>query len=342
MKARVGRIPVVAALILALAIAFVDFGSTHAEDACLTAPNGPAPQGSHWYFHEDHATQQKCWTIKPVNRTAGEAAASDKAAAERPETDAVTAAPGGAHSADPARNNTQANARRTAKPLVATRPDTPPAGGPKVAARPDAPASAAPVAAPWPDTPAATKAGGDAAAWPSPQAKTAPDPVAWPDPSAAAVAKESIAWPDLPVAQAAGTEKVPEPSAPVSSGDTDPQLAGAPAATSSDVPVGLLLGGAAVLVIVGLYLRAIVTRSIKRPRTANVRGREPARIERDADERRMPAFPEHLFQLAANQNEQPRQDLRQDELRQDDEQRQNDEAVAALRKLLCILDRQAA
>jgi hypothetical protein len=344
MKAQVGRISVVAALILAPASALVAINSARGEDACLTAPNGPAPQGSHWYFHEDRATQQKCWTIKPVNHTSSEAVAPDKTAAEKPETDAVTAAPSGAH-ADPVRNNTQANPRRPAK-ASAARTDAPPAGSPKVAARPEASPSAPAVAAPWPEPPAAAKPSGDAAAWPNPQAKTAADPVAWPDPSAAAVAKESIAWPDLPAAQAGGAgvdaDKATEPSAPVAaaptSGDANAQPTGASAAAaSSDLPVGLLLGGAVVLVIVGLYLRAIVTRSIKRPRTANVRRREPARIEHDADERRMPAFPEHLFQLAANQNEQLRQDLRQN-----DEQRQNDEAVAALRKLLLILDRQAA
>jgi len=31
---------------------------------CLAAPNGPVPQGSHWYFHTDRATQHKCWALR--------------------------------------------------------------------------------------------------------------------------------------------------------------------------------------------------------------------------------------------------------------------------------------
>ena len=31
---------------------------------CLAAPNGPVPQGSHWYFRTDRATQHKCWSLR--------------------------------------------------------------------------------------------------------------------------------------------------------------------------------------------------------------------------------------------------------------------------------------
>jgi hypothetical protein len=31
---------------------------------CLAAPNGPAPQGNHWYYHTDRATQRKCWALR--------------------------------------------------------------------------------------------------------------------------------------------------------------------------------------------------------------------------------------------------------------------------------------
>src|SRR5271154_3846807 len=86
MKAKAGLIPVAAALFVALAGVIGDADSARAEDDCLTAPNAPAPQGSHWYYHEDRATQRKCWYVRPQSQAAGEVAPQDKATAERPET----------------------------------------------------------------------------------------------------------------------------------------------------------------------------------------------------------------------------------------------------------------
>ena len=39
------------------------FDLAHASD-CLPAPNSPAPKGSHWYYHLNRATQQKCWYVR--------------------------------------------------------------------------------------------------------------------------------------------------------------------------------------------------------------------------------------------------------------------------------------
>jgi hypothetical protein len=41
----------------------VSFDLAHAGD-CLPAPNSPAPKGSHWYYHLNRATQQKCWYVR--------------------------------------------------------------------------------------------------------------------------------------------------------------------------------------------------------------------------------------------------------------------------------------
>jgi hypothetical protein len=50
-------------------------------DDCLTAPNSPAPEGSHWYYQTDRATQRKCWYLRapgqatqPATRPISEAA----------------------------------------------------------------------------------------------------------------------------------------------------------------------------------------------------------------------------------------------------------------------------
>jgi hypothetical protein len=66
--------------------------SAHAED-CLPKPTGPAPQGSHWYYHTDNGT--KCWFL----RTPEEAAALAADAANQEEQDAEDNASGDATSA---------------------------------------------------------------------------------------------------------------------------------------------------------------------------------------------------------------------------------------------------
>jgi hypothetical protein len=32
--------------------------------SCITAPNSPAPQGKHWFYRTDRATQRKCWYLR--------------------------------------------------------------------------------------------------------------------------------------------------------------------------------------------------------------------------------------------------------------------------------------
>ena len=48
-------------------------------DKCLAAPDSPSPQGTHWYYQLDWATQRKCWHLRapdrPLRRGAATAAA---------------------------------------------------------------------------------------------------------------------------------------------------------------------------------------------------------------------------------------------------------------------------
>jgi hypothetical protein len=44
-------------------------------DHCLSAPNYLAPQGSHWYYQLDWATQRKCWYLRAFGPPAQQAAA---------------------------------------------------------------------------------------------------------------------------------------------------------------------------------------------------------------------------------------------------------------------------
>jgi hypothetical protein len=45
------------------AMTTVPFDLARAGD-CLAAPNFPAPKGSHWYYHLNRETQQKCWYVR--------------------------------------------------------------------------------------------------------------------------------------------------------------------------------------------------------------------------------------------------------------------------------------
>jgi hypothetical protein len=43
------------------------FGHARADD-CLAAPNSTAPRGSHWYYHLNRVTQQKCWYVRSTEK----------------------------------------------------------------------------------------------------------------------------------------------------------------------------------------------------------------------------------------------------------------------------------
>jgi hypothetical protein len=54
--------------------------TTARADDCLTAPNSPAPQGSHWYYRSDRATQRKCWYVRAPGQPAQQVATTGPAA----------------------------------------------------------------------------------------------------------------------------------------------------------------------------------------------------------------------------------------------------------------------
>jgi hypothetical protein len=68
-------IALVASLLIAAAGVTAPAATTRADD-CLTAPNSRAPQGSHWYFHMDRATQRKCWHVRAPGQPVPQALAA--------------------------------------------------------------------------------------------------------------------------------------------------------------------------------------------------------------------------------------------------------------------------
>ena len=58
-----GSIPLVATLLVWCCAGVGLPTNTARADDCLTAPNSPAPAGSHWYFRTDRAKQRNCWYL---------------------------------------------------------------------------------------------------------------------------------------------------------------------------------------------------------------------------------------------------------------------------------------
>jgi hypothetical protein len=88
-------------------------GAAHAADTCLTAPNSPAPQGSHWYYRLERPSLRKCWRLVQKDRKEQSAATQT---APQP-ADATAAAPPPAASIPPARMALP-DVRPTLEPLV--------------------------------------------------------------------------------------------------------------------------------------------------------------------------------------------------------------------------------
>ena len=70
-------------LLVACALAFccaancLTIAASQADD-CLSKPNAPSPQGTHWYYRIDRATQRHCWYLGAEGRESTRAGARDR------------------------------------------------------------------------------------------------------------------------------------------------------------------------------------------------------------------------------------------------------------------------
>jgi hypothetical protein len=62
------------ALVATLLISGMRVSVPASADDCLAVPNFPAPQGSHWYYRLDWATQRKCWYVRALGPSGQQAA----------------------------------------------------------------------------------------------------------------------------------------------------------------------------------------------------------------------------------------------------------------------------
>jgi hypothetical protein len=83
--------PVVGAVAALVSFSAVPTSSGSAAETCLAAPTQGAPQGSHWYYRLDRATQRKCWRL--VTRDPQPQGTAKRAAAAPEPADEEDAAP---------------------------------------------------------------------------------------------------------------------------------------------------------------------------------------------------------------------------------------------------------
>jgi hypothetical protein len=290
MTAKAGLIPVAAALVVALAGTGFTTDSARAEGPCLEAPNAPAPQGSHWYYHTDQSTQRKCWYVRAQDQPA-----QTQPAQQTPDSAGAAAKVAAAPSTAPADHTAsgrlahRVQAALAPKSANATQPSA--QSGPRTAAKPIT----------------------DTAAWtdPTPPAST----VAWPDsPSApvdaatgqaglsaaATVAQGATAGGTLAVGSTHPALETPPPAATAAddgSNAKSPDKAAANpgklAPPQDDTPTGIILAGAIALLIAGMLMRRMITRAFARRHPVHIERREPVLIESTAVKRPTPALLTH-------------------------------------------------
>ena len=178
---------------IALAVPFLTLGASVGApanslraDECLSAPDSPSPQGTHWYYRLDLPTQRKCWylraPVRSLRRAAGAAAATPVPFGRRHSLDSapISVEPGetASHSS---RVDMLPIDRPTAEGLTATRG--------KFVQQWAQENKSAPVTVETPQASTLSQAGNDADG----------PPIAWPDPlpsgaAAQAACRCPIAW----------------------------------------------------------------------------------------------------------------------------------------------------
>ena len=292
--------------VLSLAFGGLSAGPARAEEKCLSAPNTQPPQGSHWYYRTDPVKGSKCWYLRTEGQTIPRQAAQDQLGPEPLELRPVRAAPAAASGDRLTTGSVQHSIQASRQP----------AAGKAV----------------WPDPLAPARA--DKVTWPDPPAPASADKVAWPDlPSPAGdVTPEAVAE-SAPEEKAKQTQELPASAAKSNKNarndaGVDRQVA-APTQTAdpqSEMPVGMLLALTIGLLITGMIVRRIVRMKFLRQRAVPPDRREPVWTTSIRSERA-------ISNVAAQHR-----DLAPGSL---DNDRLDNEANEALRKLLRVLEGQA-
>ena len=91
---------------------------------CLTAPNSPAPKGSHWYYHLNRETQQKCWYMRSSEKQPQHATTqTTSTSAAVPSTSAGQIGSTGAHDIDRSSRQPEPSTAAIQEPASGTMPN---------------------------------------------------------------------------------------------------------------------------------------------------------------------------------------------------------------------------
>jgi hypothetical protein len=145
-----------AGVVACLPLSTVFDGAARAADDCLAEPNGPTPQGKHWYYRIERGTGRHCWYVRGEDEPARAAAPEPTTTSKAPSRNADMLAPrsiADARAEWPARPAAAQDGAAVVAPRV-----VPPAGDVTGNVPPSASAPATaqtPAASPWPDPSAA-------------------------------------------------------------------------------------------------------------------------------------------------------------------------------------------
>jgi len=304
MRTKARLVPAVALLLLAFADRSLNTSSALAEEDCLAAPNAPATPGSHWYYRTDSVKQSKCWYMRAEGQAMQTPAAQQK-------TETSVAAKRPAAAMPKTAPHQAASEVKQVRPIHALA-DKLVQWGIQDGAQSSRQARADTVA--WPDPP--PPAGADTAARPGPPPPTGDGDVVWPDPPPS----QTVRAPQRTLKNTAEERANQTPEEPATVGNPDES-----AVSYGELPAGLFLALAFGLVIAGMIVRRIVRLAFSGRRTVFFDRRTPVETSNVASD--IPKF------MAPHHDPAPKWV---------DDNCMNNEVKEALRKLLLVLDRNAA
>jgi hypothetical protein len=141
-------LPSVAFVAIAASCATSTGTTPAAADGCTSKPDGPAPQGQHWYYLLDRATKSQCWHLGPLGLPVHKSAPAPTAHAGHGAGHAVAAAPKATETAATPPTAASEPAAAASAPITAPLPDAVPAASALAPPMTPDPATTATVAAP--------------------------------------------------------------------------------------------------------------------------------------------------------------------------------------------------
>jgi hypothetical protein len=206
---------------------------------CLAAPNSPAPKGSHWYYHLNRETQQKCWYTRSSEKQPPHATAQTTSAnAAMPSTNGEQFGSTGAHDNDRSSGQPEPSTAAIQEPASST-----------------------------------TSSG--SASQPSPpenrQAATAPQENALSDANGQPTVPTAVVWPDPPpitrsvnAGEAIAATASDDPAYPVSD-TTDSVSRNGERTSTFEIPIAIFPAFAFGLVVIGFAVRFLTKDAAPRP-----------------------------------------------------------------------------